>query len=87
MIMPGKHIALSESYIGLGAFALSLLNTPKTIDNCWQELNNKFIDKGKIKKRHSFDNFILVIELLYIIGAININERGEIYCVFKKVKR
>lgn len=79
MIMPGKNINTSESIIGLGAFVLSILDTPKSIDDCWNELNKTYIDTGKIKKKHTFDNFILTIDLLYIIGAVNINERGEIY--------
>lgn len=79
MIMPGKNINISESLIGLGAFVLSILETPKSIDDCWKELNKIYIDTGKINKKHTFDTFILTIDLLYIIGSVNINERGEIY--------
>ncbi|MGL5651783.1 MAG: ABC-three component system middle component 6 [Paraclostridium sp.] len=79
MIMPGKNINMSESLIGLGAFVLSILDTPKSIDDCWKHLNEIYIDTGKINKKHTFDNFILTIDLLYIIGSVNINERGEIY--------
>ncbi len=79
MIMPGKNINMSESLIGLGAFVLSILDNPKSIDDCWKELNEIYIDSGTIKKKHTFDNFILTIDLLYIMGSVNMNERGEIY--------
>lgn len=79
MIMPGKHISMSESIFGLGGFVLSLLNTPKTFDKCWEELNKKYIDKNIIKKKHTLDTFILTIDFLYMIGSVDINEGGEIY--------
>ena len=79
MIMPGKHIYMSESLLGLGAFVLSLLDSPKNLDKCWNCLNKVYIDTGKIKKKHSFDSFMLCIDFLYMIDAIDINERGEIY--------
>ncbi len=37
MIMPKKHISLSESFIGLGAFVLQTLSSPLTIDSCWEK--------------------------------------------------
>ena len=79
MRMPGKHISMSESIFGLGGFVLSLLNTPKTFDKCWEELNKKYIDKNIIKKKHTLDTFILTIDFLYMIGSVDINEGGEIY--------
>ena len=79
MIMPGKHIYMSESLLGLGAFVLSLLESPKSLDKCWSDLNKIYIDTGEIKKKHSFDSFMLSIDFLYMIGSIDINETGEIY--------
>ena len=70
---------MSESIFGLGGFVLSLLNTPKTFDKCWEELNKKYIDKNIIKKKHTLDTFILTIDFLYMIGSVDINEGGEIY--------
>lgn len=40
MIMPKKHILLSESYIGLGAFVLQILTSPLTLDSCWDQVYN-----------------------------------------------
>ncbi len=76
MIMPKKHISLSESYIGLGAFVLETLSSPLTLDSCWDQIYNSYIKTGIISKKHSFDNFILTLDLLYALNAININEEG-----------
>ncbi|CAM3918594.1 MULTISPECIES: ABC-three component system middle component 6 [Lachnospiraceae] len=84
MIMPKKHISLSESFIGLGAFVLQTLSSPLTIDSCWEEIYSSYIKTGIISKKHSFDNFVLTLDLLYALNAININERGEIYNVSKE---
>lgn len=84
MIMPTKHTHLSASFMGLGAFILKLLEEPLTIDECWLRLNKEYINKGLIKKKHSFDNFILTIDLLFMINSVDLNERGELYNVSKK---
>ena len=84
MIMPKNHISLSESFIGLGAFVLQTLSSPLTIDSCWEEIYSSYIKTGIISKKHSFDNFVLTLDLLYALNAININERGEIYNVSKE---
>ena len=44
MILPSKHIRLSESLLGLGAVLLDFLNAPMTIDELWfkfLEINSK----------------------------------------------
>lgn len=87
MIMPKKHISLSESYIGFGAFILKVLSKPMTIDECWTKIHNKYIDKGLISKKHSFDSMILTIDLLFALNIVNINDKGEIYNVHKETSR
>lgn len=78
MILPSKHIYLSESLIGLGAFVISLISMPISIDECWQKLKDNYLDTGVIKKKHNFDNFVMTVELLFMIGAVDINEKGEL---------
>jgi len=85
MIMPKKHITLSESYLGLGAYVLDVLSAPMTVDSCWSKILS-YINKGKISKKHSFNNFILTLDLLYALSAIDLNQKGEIYNVFKETK-
>lgn len=78
MILPEKHIKLSESLFGLGGVLLNLVQEPIYIDDLWkqfEEINNTDI----MPANHSFDNFILALDYLFIINAINTNQEGKIY--------
>lgn len=77
MILPTKHIRISESLIGLGGFLIKLLNEPMTIDKLWvkySKYNNK-----KLPAYHSFDNLVLSLNVLYMMGIVEINDKGELY--------
>ncbi len=79
MILPSKHIRISESLLGLGAYLLSYLKDgPKTIDQLWFKVSKQNETK-KAFAYHGFDNVILTLNYLYIIGAIDINSEGLIY--------
>ena len=78
MILPSKHIKLSESFIGLGGFLLKLLNKPMSIDDLWQDFQ-KVNNTPQYPAYHSFDNIILGVNLLYFIGAVEIDEKGKIH--------
>ena len=86
MLMPQKHINLSESLIGIGGFVLGIVkNKEKTIDTIIKEVE-KLIDNPKNKKIYNnVDNIMLSIDYLYSIGAIDIDENGRIYNVFSKI--
>lgn len=86
MLMPQKHINLSESLIGIGGFVLCIVkNKEKTIDTIIKEVE-KLIDNTKNKKIYNnVDNIMLSIDYLYSIGAIDIDENGRIYNVFSKI--
>ncbi|PGU13421.1 hypothetical protein COD21_02320 [Bacillus cereus] len=77
MILPQKHITLSESLFGFGGYILELLSEPKSIDMLWEEFSYS-MEKGEYPFGHSFDNLVLVIDYLYIIDAIKI-DRGRIF--------
>ena len=47
------------------------------VDELW-ECYKKFYLNGKYSVRFSFDQFIMTLDYLYIIGAIKKNERGKI---------
>lgn len=79
MILPTKHIKISESLLGLGGYILKYIGAePQSIDNIWFKLNKQNNSK-KPFAYHGFDNLILSLNYLYIIGAININKLGLIY--------
>jgi hypothetical protein len=77
MLLPSKHLTLSESLIGLGAQLLKLLDAPLSIDELWwkfQKVNNT----KRLAVYHDFDNVILALNFLYSIKAVNIDDEGRI---------
>ncbi len=79
-ILPSKHVEISKSLFGIGGIVLSILKEPKYIEECWNEYVSKYINKKKVKYNCSFDYFILSIDYLYSIDAINIDNKGRLYC-------
>jgi hypothetical protein len=78
MILPKKHIRLSESIFGLSSVILSLIHRPISFDELWssfQKVNNTVV----LPVHHDLDNFILGLTFLYSIGAIEEGERGKIH--------
>jgi len=82
MILPSKHISIAESIFGLGGVLLNILQKQShSIDSLWQEysaINNRI---DGCPAYHNFDNVIFAIDLLFLIGAININSEGRLYRV------
>ena len=87
MLMPKKHINLSESLIGIGALILKTINnTDKTIDSILKEVD-KLLNRNKSKALYNnIDNMLLSIDYLYSIGAIDIDKEGKIYNVLNRTK-
>jgi hypothetical protein len=77
MIIPSKHIKFSQSLLGLSGLLLSLLIKPLTVDELWNKYNK--VSKKRFPAYHDFDNFILSINLLYSIEAIELNKDDKIY--------
>ena len=76
MILPSKHISLSESLLGLAGILLTFLaKRPYTLDELWQEYSKVNKTRDVFPAYHSF---VMAINLLYLIGTININTNGEI---------
>lgn len=77
MLLPDKHIKLSESILGLGSFVLQNLTFPKQIDLLWKDLQKGYTSKD-FPSYHSFENLVLAIDFLYSIGVIEVNRQGKI---------
>jgi len=78
MILPSKHIRVAESLLGLSGFVLSELDNPKTVDDLWR-LYIKANDTKRFPAYHGFDQFILALDYLFIAGAVDVNNKGEVY--------
>lgn len=76
MILPTKHINFSQSLLGLGAFVLSQLENPKSVDDLWENYSFAYKNKNYLAK-HSFDNLIMSLLFLYNTGRI-IEDKGVI---------
>ena len=79
MILPSKHIRFSESLLGLGGIVLSIIKEPKTIDEIWfkfSEINNT---KEGFPAYHNFDNIVLALNYLFLLGALSIDKNGKIH--------
>lgn len=78
MILPSKHIRFSESLLALGGILLSIIKEPKTVDEIWfkfSEINNT---KNILPAYHNFDNIVLALNYLFIVGAVSIDKNGKI---------
>ena len=75
MLMPDKHIRLSESLFGFGGFLLGLLSSPKTIDELWTMYSKSMVTK-EFPSNHTFENLVFAVDVLYSIGAIELHENG-----------
>jgi len=78
--MPSKHIKLSESLIALSAFVLKFLESPKNLDRLWKDIG-QINNSSFLPANHSYDNFLLSIDYLYMAGIVDINSENQIYAI------
>lgn len=62
--------------MGLSGFLLDQLNDPKTIDELWSKYSNSSVNK--FPSFHDFDNIVLAVNLLFIIGVVDLSDDGKI---------
>ena len=67
IILPTKHISISSSLLGVGAIILVHLYQPRTISSLWNAVST-------MPGVATFERFVLTLDLLYIIGAVEIDE-------------
>ena len=84
MILPSKHLREDQALISIGAELLKQLDEPKTISRLWDDLQ-RTRERGSIGQSTTnqpaaihFDWFILALDLLYLLGAIQLR-RGRIH--------
>jgi hypothetical protein len=66
MILPSKHISQEKALLTIGAELLKVLNRPKTISTVWEQV--------RLSGSISYDWFVLALDLLYTIDAIDLYE-------------
>lgn len=75
MILPKKQVSINESFFGFGGFLLQQLSKPMTVDELWGFYKDSYSNK-KYPVKFSFDQYIMALDYLFIIGAIKKNEEG-----------
>lgn len=79
MILPNKYVTLTESFIGLSALILDVLNNDKmTVDKLWDSFTKKFISTRKINIIPTYQKYIYVLDFMYLANMISYNAKGEI---------
>lgn len=77
MIMPTKGLSPDRCLLGVGADVLEILQTPSTISKLWVRYTRKR-SRNEYATTVSFDWFILALDLLFAIGAVNLDEQGRL---------
>lgn len=77
MILPNKHITVSESLLGFGAILLNHIRSSIHVDDLWVKFESLDQDTG-FAAPQSFDNFILTLDLLFMIGLIELESDGKV---------
>ena len=65
MILPTKHVSFSYSLLGVGAVLLKELSHPLTLTALWDKVRS-------CKGVGSYQRFILALDMLYLLGAIEL---------------
>ncbi len=79
MILPTKHISFAESLFGLGGYLLELIDKPQTIDDVWYRFSEANKNFKLLPAYHNFENIVLALDYLFLIGAVNIDSEEKIY--------
>jgi hypothetical protein len=67
-LLPNKHIPTNRSLVGIGALVLGHLDRPTNVSRLWESVKDE-------REIASFGNFILSLDYLFAVGAIDY-ERG-----------
>lgn len=71
MILPSKHISYQRCLLNIGARIIEEMSKPLTIYDLWECFREKEKKRGIPT---SYNQFILTLDFLYSIGAINLRD-------------
>lgn len=73
MILPTKRLSTDRSLLAIGGSIIHLLDRPKTVSRVWYELKSVRQSRGS-QSSVSYDWFILALDLLYTMNAVNLRD-------------
>jgi len=74
MILPSKHLSQDRALLTVGAQILQKLSQPKTVSSLWEDLTRKREATRNATLPLSYDNFVLALDILFIVGAVELRE-------------
>lgn len=77
MILPTKGITPDRSILSVGSDLLDLLDSPQSVSNLWSRYLN-FRKQMGLERPVNFDWFVLTLDFLFSIGAIDLDDRGRL---------
>lgn len=78
MILPSKHLSQERALLTIGARLLTHLSQPKTVSVLWEEISQQLICNGGKKPVVRYDTYVLALDLLFLMGAIELRD-GLLY--------
>lgn len=78
MLLPDKHIRLSESILGLAGLILSSLKGRMTFDGLWKKVRQHF-ESPNWPATHGVENFVLALCFLFSISVVEVSSDGELF--------
>ena len=73
MIVPSKHLSQDRALLTVGATILRHLSQPITVSGLWEEITRP-TPMEKTPPRVRFDAFVLALDLLFLMGAIDLRD-------------
>ncbi|HEX3529012.1 MAG TPA: ABC-three component system middle component 6 [Thermoanaerobaculia bacterium] len=74
MILPSKHLPQDRALLTVGAHVLLRLSRPKTVSAVWEEVWREGGTNRDALPRLTYDWFVLALDLLFAVGAIELKE-------------
>ena len=73
MILPSKHLPQDRALLTVGAAILRHLSHPVTVSSLWEQMLRAVVHQ-KASSPMRYDRFVLALDLLFLIGAIELRE-------------
>lgn len=72
MILPSKHLSQDRALLTVGARLLGCLSAPMTVSALWEIVSKPDKLDEPAKSALRFDAYVLTLDLLFLMGAIEL---------------
>lgn len=78
VLLPDKHLRISESLLGLAGLVVSKMEKPTPFDTLWKKVRDQ-LNSPTWPATHGVENFVLALCFLHLIGTIDVSPNGELF--------